>query len=127
MSSKTIHVIADSSFYICFLDDIACPILLNRILAGPFQFLITRIVQDEIKKSKNYSQIKIEKTKLLTNPFNTSKILRPFFGRDEASKEHKVVAFLLILSENDPDLMITLDDKPGLNTKTTKQHQRVYG
>ena len=111
MSNKAPCVIADSSFYICFLDDITCPALLNLILEGPFQFLITRIVHDEIKASENYLQIQTGRLKKLEEHFDISEILRPFFGRGEASKgEHEVVAFSLILYENDPDLIIILDD-----------------
>ncbi len=68
MSNTAPCVIADSSFYICFLDDITCPALLNLILEGPFQFLITRIVHDEIKASKNYLQIQTGRLKKLEAP-----------------------------------------------------------
>lgn len=104
-------MIADSSFYICFLDDITCPALLNMMLVGPFQFLITRIVHDEIKKSENYLQTRTDRIRRLEDPFDISKILKPFFGRGEVSKgEHEVVAFSMILSEDYPDLIIILDD-----------------
>ncbi len=122
---------ADSSFYICFLDDIACPALLNLMLEGPFQFLITRIVHDEIKASENYLQIQAERLKKLEEPFDISEILRPFFGKDEASKgEHEVVAFSLILYENDPDLIIILDDaqpRKMLERHNPRVANNVYG
>lgn len=131
MSNKTTCVIADSSFYICFLDDIACPALLNLMLAGPFQFLITRIVHDEIKASENYLQIQTERLEKLEEPFDISKILMPFFGKDEASKgEHEIVAFSLILSENDPDLIIILDDaqpRKILERHNPRLANNVYG
>ncbi len=131
MSNKISCVIADSSFYICLLDDIACPALLNLILEGPFQFLITRIVYDEIKKSENHSQIQTERLKKLEEPFDISKILRPFFSKNDISKgEHEVVAFSLILYEHSPDLIIILDDsqpRKVLERHNPRLANNIYG
>ena len=45
-------MLADSSFYLCFLEDIDQPEVLLRILAK-FDFLITPIVYKEVRRVRN--------------------------------------------------------------------------
>lgn len=51
------EIIADSSFYICFLDDINMPEMLTRLISK-FDFIITPTIVKEIEISKNYKYIK---------------------------------------------------------------------
>ena len=111
MYNKTNTVIADSSFYICFLDDISCPSFLNLILSGPFKFLITPMLHSEIRRSENYSQIQYDGIAEMSLPYNTSEILRSFFGRNEALKgEYEIIALAYILYRFDQNFDIILDD-----------------
>ena len=55
--SRSEKIFADSTFYICFLDDISDPQYLLKFIEK-FDFLLTPIVKEEIKKSENYRFIK---------------------------------------------------------------------
>lgn len=104
-------MIADSSFYICFLDDIACPSFLNLVLSGPFQFLITPILHREIKQSRNYPKIQSGVITEMVFPYNISEILKPLFGKEETLKgEHEVIAFAHVLYQTDKYFGIILDE-----------------
>ena len=120
-------MIADSSFYICFLDDITCPSFLNTVLSGPFQFLVTPTVHDEIKRSKNYTQIQRNNITEMDFPFDISRILKPFFGKDETVKgEHEVIAFAYILYYDELDFGIILDEKTILKSESKVIEIRVF-
>lgn len=109
--SRTNNVIADSSFYICFLDDISRPSFLQLVFSNSFQFLTTRILHNEIKKSKNYFQIQNNGIIELSFSYDISEILRPFFGRNEILKgEHEVIAFAFILYQINHNFGIILDE-----------------
>lgn len=110
-------VISDSTFYICFLDDISYPEGLKKIIcSGKFKFVIGPIVMSEIEKSPNYHFIKPDLSKVQENPlpFNYGEIVRPFLGIEEIKKgEHEVIGiaivyylmgreFILILDEDGP-------------------------
>jgi len=58
---SSVNVVPDSSFYICFLDDINAPHYLLQLLnARIFKFIFGKIIKNEIEKSSNYKTI--EKT-----------------------------------------------------------------
>lgn len=54
MKSRDNRIIADSSFYICYLDDINEPNTLLETMMT-LEFVVTPIVETEIKKSRNYN------------------------------------------------------------------------
>jgi len=108
-----IEVIPDSSFFICFLDDIKRPEYIVKIFSYErFSLVLGRVVNEEIKKSKNYSQI--EKTLNSAKSFDYTKfgeILRPFMSVEEISKgEHEVIATAYVLNFLGYDIIFILDD-----------------
>ena len=107
-------VVADSSFYICFLDDIKRPKYLVRIL-NHFEFIIGKVIHEEIKRSQNYSYIKtIMEEKVIQFEYeNYGEILKPFFSIKEIQKgEHEVIAISIILVRlGFLDIIIIIDDK----------------
>ena len=95
----------------CFLDDINQPMFLQSLFSNSFSFFTTRILHDEIKKSKNYSKIKTDRINQMNFSYNISEILRPFFGKNEILKgEHEVISFAYIYYEINPQFTIILDE-----------------
>lgn len=96
-----IKVIPDSSFYICFIDDINEPEYLIRILStNAMEFIIGQKIKEEIKKSQNYDAIEI----LINNHtqsfeyYSYGEILKPFFSVEEIKKgEHEVIAISYVM------------------------------
>lgn len=109
MSDK--KIIADSSFYLCFLDDIDRPGELVKII-DCFDFLLTPIVENEIMKSKNYRKIKNHKNIHSINfSFDFGKILRPMFSKEEIIKgEHEIIGVAYILYQLKVNFYFILDD-----------------
>ncbi len=113
-------IVADSSFYICFLDDIKRPCSLHRIL-NVFDFYIGRIIASEIKKSSNKKMIMTwlnsDVVKLLEiEDENYGELLRPFFSQSEVTKgEHEAVAIAVILHLENSLLRVIIDDKAARN------------
>jgi predicted nucleic acid-binding protein len=92
-------LIADSSFYICFLDCINEPASLIKIL-DVFQANVTPKVFSEINKSKNSYHI-LNKKDLLTvfkgADINLGEALRPFVSEKELEKgEHEVIVLAYV-------------------------------
>ncbi len=112
-----IKVVPDSSFYICFIDDINKPEYLAKILIHEFfTFVIGEKVKKEIMKSPHYSAIR----EILCNHtqyfeyYNYGEILRPFFSLDEIKKgEHEVIAISYILYLHKNTFIAILDDCAG--------------
>lgn len=77
--------LADSSFYLCFLEDIEKPKVLLKIL-GSFDFIITPIVFGEVSKSNNFVHIKSSPNLIKFPKKNLGEILRPFFSKKEIEK-----------------------------------------
>ncbi len=103
--------IADSSFYICFLDDIKRPDFLKRMI-NSFEFLIGKIIKGEVEKSKNYFHIKqIFETKVILFQYeNYGELLKPFFSLHEIKKgEHEVIAIAIIMS-NFKQIIVIIDE-----------------
>lgn len=94
-------VIPDSSFYICFIDDIKEPKYLIRMLsANAMEFIIGQKIKEEIKKSQNYNAIEI----LIDNHtqsfeyYKYGEILKPFFSAEEIKKgEHEVIVISYVM------------------------------
>ena len=109
--SRSEKIFADSTFYICFLDDISDPQYLLKFIEK-FDFLLTPIVKEEIKKSENYRFIKeCKHISDLESVHNVGKILEPFFGTDEIKKgEHEVIGVAYIFYEMKMKFYFILDE-----------------
>jgi len=110
MSSKCLGI-ADSSFYICFLDDINKPEVLVDVFKN-FQFYLTKRLELEIKKSSNYNIIDNNSSLIQLNfPYDISEVLRPFFGKSELDKgEHEVIAFSYLIYPKNKFFILILDE-----------------
>ena len=81
-------IIADSSFYICFLDDIKKPDYLKHILTH-FRFVIGKIVKKEIARSPMFKKIESIINTVVDNisaDENFDELLKPFFSVKEIEK-----------------------------------------
>ena len=84
---------------------------LQSLFSNSFNFFITKILDGEIKKSKNYFKIKTGRINLMNFSYNISEVLRPFFGKNEILKgEHEVIAFAYVYYEINPQFIIILDE-----------------
>lgn len=112
LRGKEIQVVADSSFYICFLDDISYPAFLNTIFSSKFfRFFVTPTVYNEIRHSRNYSQIEISHIEKLSLPYDVSAVLMPFFGKIEKLKgEHEIIAIGMMSDQANSNLHIIMDE-----------------
>lgn len=113
-----IQIIPDTSFFVCFLDDIKNPAYLIRIFeSSKFILVVGRVVRGEVKKSENYHQIKHTLTSAESYDYTQfGEILRPFMSVEEISKgEHEVIATAYILNFLGHDLIFILDDDDARN------------
>ena len=107
-------VISDSSFFICFLDDIQKPRYIIKILkCNSFKFIIGKLVGREISKSHNYPAIEemfghsIEGFEY----YRYGELLRPFFSLQEIKEgEHEAIAISYILHFIGIDFTLIIDD-----------------
>jgi predicted nucleic acid-binding protein len=91
MQKEPHKIIADSSFYLCFLDDINDPDFLHRIIEK-FDLYITPIVECEIKIEKNKSLKENKKIIRIGNYIAFGEILKPFLSKKIIDKgEHEVI------------------------------------
>lgn len=127
-------VVSDSSFYICFLNDITRPGLLIRIIESePFQFVIGPVIKSEVKKSQNFDEIsQTFHTNLeVFSYYKYGEIIRPLLSLDEIEKgEHELIVITYILHNRELKYKIILDDLATRNflSKTyPKMFQNVTG
>ncbi len=112
----TEHIIADASFYICFLNDINCPDALIKILDN-FTAHIPPRIYSEVKKAKIIEVLDSRKDKISLfsdAPFELGEVTKALFAKSEIAKgEHEVVVvaylchnmglkFILIIDEQGP-------------------------
>lgn len=91
-------IVADSSFYICFLEDIKRPDVLLLMLSE-FQFVMGDKVHSEISKCTNYCSIRGNKHIAVVCNLNFSEIFKPFFSKYETEKgEGEIIALAVILN-----------------------------
>jgi predicted nucleic acid-binding protein len=104
-------MLADSSFYLCFLEDIAQPEVLLKILQR-FDFLITPTVYKEVSKSNSFGRIQSSpKLKLLPKE-SLGEILKPFFSKKEIEKgETEVIELAYEYYVADKPKTFIIDDK----------------
>jgi predicted nucleic acid-binding protein len=104
-------MLADSSFYLCFLDDIEQPDVLIKIL-DRCDFLITPIVYKEVSKSNNFGYIQSNPNIIIFPKENLGEILRPFFSKKEIEKgETEVIELAYELYANGSPKNFILDEK----------------
>ena len=107
-------LIPDSTFYICYLDDIKKPDILARFIENDrLCFFTGQIICNEIMKSRNYAIIKDNFNKKITmfDYYNYGEILRPLFSQEEIKKgEHEVIVISFIMNTENNDFTAILDD-----------------
>lgn len=103
------QVVADSTFYICFLEDINQPEKLVYILKL-FVFRITPIVYKEVSKCKNYAII--ETSCPIVRDSNIGEILKPFFSKKQIEKgETEVIELAYEFYSDGTHIPFILDDE----------------
>lgn len=112
---KNISVIPDSSFFICFCDDISKPEYLFQMLADArFNFVLGSIIKTELGKSSNNIVLEgcFKKHNVCCFDYNTyGELLRPFFSVNEINKgEHEVIVMTYILTFQGKHVIAILDD-----------------
>lgn len=104
--------LADSTFYLCFLEDIGKPeILLNML--SIFQFFIPTLVQKEVRVCKNYGKIS-GVSGIISIDFEPSlgELLRPFLSQRAIGKgEVEVIALAYHWSASEKIRKFILDDQ----------------
>ena len=126
-------VIADSSFYICFLDDIKKPSYLKRIITH-FRFVIGRIVKNEISKSSMYRSIEPLINQAVDNfsiDENFGELLKPFFSIKEIEKgEDEVIALAYVFDSLGLHFYFILDDESArhfVEVNFTELKRKMHG
>lgn len=108
------NIIPDSTFYICFLDDIKEPkYIIKLIESDKFVCFIGPILKKEIENSINYSNIKniINSNVFIFEYYNYNEILKPFFSINEIKKgESEVIVISYILYSQGYTFSAILDD-----------------
>ncbi|OIQ05945.1 MAG: hypothetical protein COW47_00600 [Candidatus Huberarchaeum crystalense] len=128
-----VTIVPDSSFYICFLDDINKPQYFIRMLSyETFKFVSGPLIKKEIINSSNYPMIeKVVGARIqIFVYYNYGEILRPLFSFDEIKRgEHEVIVisyilylfnirFITILDDNETKKFL-LRNFPHISTKVT--------
>jgi len=112
-----LRVIPNSSFFICFLDDIRMPYFLRRIVThNPFTFVLCKKVKEEVAAK---AESKASFFNELNNYFeysdfsSYSEVLRPFFAEKELTKgEHEVIIAAYIHHYlYDQDYVVIIDEE----------------
>ncbi|MHA1987265.1 MAG: hypothetical protein ACW98D_11540 [Promethearchaeota archaeon] len=108
------NIIADSSFYICFLDDIKDPDILILFFTQPeFIFILGNIISGEVEKSVNFSNIqdKFRSYVKIFSYYEYGEIIKPFFSEDEILKgEHEVIVISYIFYYLEKNFLAILDE-----------------
>lgn len=109
------NIVADSTFYICFLDDINLPDYLSRILEKFTAHLSPKILE-EISKSKNSHYI-LDNKKLLINKFEKTNLilgeaLKPLFSIEQKNKgEHEIIVLAYVCYNMKIDFILVVDEE----------------
>lgn len=107
-------VIPDSSFYLCFLDDIKKPMALVRIFrCSQFQFNTGPIIKEEIQKSNGFATVatEIDTRAKMFDFYNYGEILKPVFSQEELKEgEHEVIAIAYVLHFLQKEFMTIIED-----------------
>lgn len=93
---KSESIVADASFYLCFLDDIMEPQILV-VLLDNFIFYLPPAVFGEIKASVSFFHIKGHRNTLQVTGYDYGAILEPFLGRKQLDRgEAEAIALAYI-------------------------------
>jgi len=106
-------ILADSSFYICFLEDISQPQALIKVLNN-FDFLITPIVKGEVSKANGFKHIQAHPKIILIKKENLGEALRPLFSKKQIEKGETEIIELAyqMYAEKNPRKFIIDDKEP---------------
>jgi predicted nucleic acid-binding protein len=107
------QIIADSTFYLCFLDDIKKPDYLLLVIKK-LDLFIGKIVKTEIEKSSNFSKIRDFIGNRITyfEYADFGELLKPFFSSVEIMKgENEVIAISFILYKKNENILVVIDDE----------------
>jgi predicted nucleic acid-binding protein len=114
-----IDVVPDSSFYICFLDDIEAPQILERLLICPeYNYFTGDVISEEIEKSKNFPSLEKIFHKMVTrfDYFDYGEIMRPLFSREQINKgENEVIVIIYILNKLNREYVGIIDEITARN------------
>jgi predicted nucleic acid-binding protein len=105
-------IIADASFFLCFLDDIKQPKILV-VLLNNFVFHLPPAVLDEVKASRSYSQINLHKNMHLmsVSGYDYGAILKPFLGTKQLDRgEGEAIALAYVWQSHKKCDRLILDD-----------------
>jgi predicted nucleic acid-binding protein len=108
---KDNKIIADSTFYLCFLEDIGKPEILSNIM-DEFDFLITPTVYNEVSHSNRFVSVQNHPKLKLYPKQNLGEALRPFFSQKQIQKgETEVIELAYDFYVSGCPVRIILDDK----------------
>lgn len=113
------ELVADSSFYICFLDCIKDTKSLIEILDN-FKAHIPPKVSEEIRNSPNWRRISNHKNlnHFSNPPFDIGKLIQPFLSKQEIKKgEYDIIltAYFIFNLSKEKDFVLVIDDKKPRN------------
>ena len=108
-----ISVIADTTFYSCFLNDIndVCS-LIKIIKSGKFLFTLGPIVLSELRRNRNFLKIQhyLEKFQELV-VYNIKELVKPFLGEYAIKKgEDEVIGIAIVYTLLGRDYILILDE-----------------
>lgn len=108
-------IIADSSFYVCFMDTLKDTSFLDTIVSK-FHIQLSPLVHKEISKSKNfepfYSKNKARINVFEEPVFEIGELLKPFFSKDQKLKgEHEILAVAYFCHNFGLDYVLIIDEE----------------
>jgi predicted nucleic acid-binding protein len=107
---KSESIVADASFYLCFLDDIKQPEIL-LVLLNNFAFYLPPVVFDETKASKSFFRIKSHRNIHQVTGYDYGAILKPFLGKKQLDKgEAEAIALAYVWQRLNKCDRLILDD-----------------
>lgn len=110
-------LVADSSFYLCFLDDIDCPNDLISVIDN-FRANIPPRIHSEVTKSKNYHLINKHKNLNIFTfaNFDIGELIRPFFSKEEIVRgEHEIIVVAYFFYNINKNFLLVVDEKGPRN------------
>lgn len=112
-------MLADSTFYLCFLEDIEKPDILLKMLST-FKFIVPPLVFEEVRVCKNYKHMRgVNTVIILYSEMNLGEVLKPFFSTEEVKKgEAEVIALAYLLHESNKIHNFILDEQDARNFVT---------
>lgn len=107
---KSESIVADASFYLCFLEDIKHPQILVKILDN-FLFFLPPAVFDEIRVCKTFFHIKGHRNTQQVTGYDYGAILEPFLGKKQLGRgEAEAIAIAYIWQDVRKCDRLILDD-----------------